>query len=328
MAGIDSLVKGAVGTFAKDKVSPMLSPSQMDFLTFALNPQAYLLNKGVTAAADYLGYGNEYKELKAGAQDDKDYYKEVLRDTIGDALPNTIGDFIRATPRVEEAYDPYNGYYAQNIGDWVSTRDSTPEANNKFEDFVRNENYGTLTPGQGKYVGPLPEDSAIFEANVSNLPYELKATPVSGAPDDFDPALLASILRGDSGSTTGTGSTDDVGEMTIVGQKDSGSGGNLSYTDMIDMQNQTLNSTPNYGVNIPAITTPSMPDYSRAYGALGGAESVNNLRNQLLGMGISEDTIGSAFSAYYAPETGNEGIKSIVSEAGYRKGGQVCGCKH
>jgi hypothetical protein len=167
----------------------------------------------------------------------------------------------------------------------------------------------------------LLEDSAIFEANVSNLPYELKATPVSGAPDDFDPALLASILRGDSGSTTGTGSTDDVGEMTIVGQKDSGSGGNLSYTDMINLQNQTLNSTPNNGMNVPATTTPSMPDYSRAYGALGGAESVANLRNQFLDMGMDENAIGSVFSNYYAPEISNEGIKSIFSQDGYRNGG-------
>ena len=44
------------------------------------------------------------------------------------------------------------------------------------------------------------------------------------------------------------------------------------------------------------------PDYSRAYGALGGAEGVNALRNQLLGMGISEDIIGSSLSKYYTPE--------------------------
>jgi hypothetical protein len=44
------------------------------------------------------------------------------------------------------------------------------------------------------------------------------------------------------------------------------------------------------------------PDYSRAYGALGGAESVNNLRNQFLQSGIDENTIGSIFSKYYAPE--------------------------
>jgi len=52
----------------------------------------------------------------------------------------------------------------------------------------------------------------------------------------------------------------------------------------------------------PPMAASAAPDYSRAYGALGGAEGVNALRNQLLGMGISEDIIGSAFSKYYAPE--------------------------
>lgn len=44
------------------------------------------------------------------------------------------------------------------------------------------------------------------------------------------------------------------------------------------------------------------PDYSRAYDALGGAESVNALRNTFLQMGLDENTIGSVFSSYYAPE--------------------------
>lgn len=52
----------------------------------------------------------------------------------------------------------------------------------------------------------------------------------------------------------------------------------------------------------PPMVTSAVPDYSRAYGALGGAEGVNALRDQLLGMGISEDVIGSAFSKYYEPE--------------------------
>jgi hypothetical protein len=48
--------------------------------------------------------------------------------------------------------------------------------------------------------------------------------------------------------------------------------------------------------------TTTAPDYSRAYDSLGGAESVNNLRNQFLRDGIDENTIGSIFSKYYAPE--------------------------
>lgn len=54
---------------------------------------------------------------------------------------------------------------------------------------------------------------------------------------------------------------------------------------------------------LPPMATSAMPDYSRAYGALGGAEGVNALRSQFLGMGLDENTINSVFSQYYAPET-------------------------
>jgi hypothetical protein len=49
--------------------------------------------------------------------------------------------------------------------------------------------------------------------------------------------------------------------------------------------------------------TNAAPDYSRANDAFGGAGGVNDLRNQFLGMGLDENTIGSIFSKYYAPET-------------------------
>ena len=57
------------------------------------------------------------------------------------------------------------------------------------------------------------------------------------------------------------------------------------------------------GGNVSNVVEDTAPDYSRAYGALGGADAVNNLRNQFLGMGMDEDTIGSVFSKYYTPET-------------------------
>lgn len=46
----------------------------------------------------------------------------------------------------------------------------------------------------------------------------------------------------------------------------------------------------------------TMPDYSRAYSALGGADAVNSMRDQFTKMGLDEDTIGSVFSKYYTPE--------------------------
>jgi len=286
VAGIvDTLLKGAVGSLTKDKITNTLTPTQMELASFILNPQYYMAEKGVNKIAEILGYGSDYKNSTADAKSDKDYYKEIMRDTVGDMLPESIGNIVRATPRVEEPYDPYNGYFAQNINDWVSTRDSTPEKLNAFENTVRDMNYGTQTPGTGKAVGPLPEDNPIFESNVSNLPYELKSTPTSGAPDDFDPALLASIISGANSSNTG--STDDLGEVTVVDQKPANNDGNLSYTDMIDILNSTSKYDPNLGMNVPAtasvapIDSSGAMDYSdvfgNGYGDSGGGGSKGNI---------------------------------------------------
>lgn len=186
MAGIDTLFKGAVGSLAKDKITNTLTPTQMELASFILNPQYYIAEKGVNKIAEILGYGSDYKNLSADEKSDKAYYKEIMRDTVGDMLPESFGDIVRATPRETEPYDPYNGYFAQNINDWVSTRDSTPEQLNAFENTVRDINYGTQTPGQGQYVGPLPEDNPMFQNRVENLAYDLNSIPTSGIPADLN----------------------------------------------------------------------------------------------------------------------------------------------
>jgi hypothetical protein len=70
------------------------------------------------------------------------------------------------------------------------------------------------------------------------------------------------------------------------------------YTGPQDVASQA----PQMPVTSPAQVAPAAPDYSRAYSALGGQESVQGLRNQFLQMGLDENTIGSMFSQYYAPE--------------------------
>ena len=305
MAGIDSLVKGAVSSFAKDKVSQYLSPAQMDFITFALNPQGYLLDKGVNAAANALGYGSQYRELKGGAEADKEYYKEVMRDSIGDMLPDTVGDFVRATPRISEAdRQPAGEYTAWDPATqtYVRHRSSNPvtSANSDaFDNTVRDMTYGTQTPGTGKAVGPLPEGNPIFESNVSNLPYEIKSTPVSGAPEGFDPALLAAVIR--DTNTTGTGATDDLGEMTIVDQKTPSGGGDLSYTEMIDI----LNSSPAYGPN-PNMNAPATESFAPI--DFGGTMDYSDV-----------------FGGGYGGGGGGKYYDDFSSQA-YAKGGQIRGC--
>jgi hypothetical protein len=230
--GINELIQRAAGSLAKDKISSMLTPNQLELASFLMSPQYYIAEKGVNKIADLLGYGTDYRQLKDDAKADKDYTKEIFRDAIGDMLPESLGDIVRATPRMTD--DEYEARMQE-----LRQSASTPEATARFENTVRDMNYGTQTPGQGKYVGPLPEDNPMFGANVSNLPYDLKSAPISGTPDDFDPALLASIIRGDSANTPDTGFTDDLGEMTVTGDKAPGGdfapidfGGTMDYSDV------------------------------------------------------------------------------------------------
>ena len=279
MAGIvDTLVKGAVGSLAKDKITNTLTPTQMELASFILNPQYYIAEKGVNKIAEILGYGSEYKNLSADEKNDKAVYKEILRNTVGDMLPESLGDIVRATPRVEEPYDPYNGYFAQNINDWVSTRDSTPEKLDAFENTVRDMNYGTQTPGTGKAVGPLLEDNPIYQAQVSNLPYDLKSTPVSGTPEDFDPALLASIIRGDSSDTVDNNITDDMGNITITDTKNTNTPGgdfvntrslSTPITESVAPTGYTFDT--NIGAVVPATSTESVAPVGSVYDANIGA---------------------------------------------------------
>lgn len=322
MAGIDTLFKGAVSSLAKDKVTNTLTPTQMELASFILNPQYYIAEKGVNKIAEILGYGSDYKNLSADQKNDQALYKEVMRNTVGDMLPEFLGNIVRATPRVEEPYDPYNGYFAQNINDWVGTRESTPEKLDAFENTVRDMNYGTQTPGTGKYVGPLEEDNPIFDSNVSNLPYELKSTPVSGAPDDFDPALLAAIIR--DANTTNTGATDDLGEVTIVDQKPAGNGSDLSYTDMLDVLNSTSTYNPNLGMNVPVTETASLAPVGSTYDANLGMNvpATESFAPIDFGGGMDySDVLGGGYGDFGGG--GSKGNIEDYSYSQYRYGGQI-----
>lgn len=71
-------------------------------------------------------------------------------------------------------------------------------------------------------------------------------------------------------------------------------------------------------VAVEQVASPSAPDYSRAYDALGGADVVNSLRDQLLGMGIDESIIAESFSKYYPNEYQPE-----FAQEQYKRGGKV-----
>jgi len=250
MAGIDSLLKGAIGALSKDKVSPFLTPTQRDLLALLLNPQGYLLGTGITAAANALGYGNEYKELKAGAEDDKEYYREVMRDSIGDALPESIGDFVRSTPRAQTE-EPSGMYYDPNANDFVQSTNpvaASPASESFASAFDSNSVFNTNSPN---YVGPAnPNDmnSSIYSGNLTELltmlnDYQATNNPETvvnntqetvpeGAISNVDTgATVSSNTSGDDFAPIDFGSFMDFGD--IYGEQDFGGGwgGGGKYMD-------------------------------------------------------------------------------------------------
>jgi hypothetical protein len=240
MAGIDTLLRGAATTFAKDKVSPFLTPMQRDFLALILSPQGYLLDTGINAAANALGYGSQYRELKGGAKDNEDYYKEVMRDSIGDMLPDTVGDFVRATPRISEAdsqpagvytaFDPDTETYVQQ-GSSNPVASSDPFAGDRFsgkydQDSVFNTN-------SQNYVGPAnPKDmdSSIYSSNLTDLLSMLDEYRAAEVPETV---ITASKETAPEGYTfdNETGLNVPVGDQTVT-ETPIDFGGTMDYSDI------------------------------------------------------------------------------------------------
>jgi hypothetical protein len=236
MAGIDTLLRGAATTFAKDKVSPFLSPMQRDFLALILNPQGYLLDTGINAAANALGYGSQYRELKGGAQDEKDYYKEVMRDSIGDMLPDTIGDFVRATPRIPEAdLQPAGVHYDPDVGGFVQSPNPVASSDSFAGDRFsgKYDQNSVFNTDSQNYVGPAnPKDmdSSIYSSNLTNLLSMLDEYRAAEVPETV---ITASKETAPEGYTfdNETGLNVPVGDQTVT-ETPIDFGGTMDYSDI------------------------------------------------------------------------------------------------
>lgn len=230
MAGIvDQFIKGAVGSLAKDKITNTLTPTQMELASFILNPQYYMAEKGINKIADILGYGSDYKNVQADAKTNNQYYKELMRDALGNVLPDSIGNIIRSNPKISEAdLQPAGEYIAWDPATESWTRQGSPRpvsrgTSETFDDFLRD-----LNAGDSQTVGPLEE----YDQKRLDAEYDFQ-TSLS----DFQPGLNNDV--------------NDLGEVTVVDQKPADSGGDLSYTEMLDILNSTPSIGGSRGLNVP-----------------------------------------------------------------------------
>jgi hypothetical protein len=249
VAGIDTLIRGAVGSLAKDKITSQLTPTQMELASFLLNPQYYMAEKGINKIADILGYGSDFKTMQSDAKSNNQYYKEIMRDALGNVLPESIGNIIRSNPKISEAdQTPAGEYMAWDPAtqSWTTQGSPSPVStgtSDAFDDFLRN-----LNAGDTQTVGPLEE----YDQKRLDSEYDFQTTL-----SDFQPGL--------------SNNTDDLGEVTVVDQKSADTGGDLSYTDMIDILNSAANSGASRGLGVPV--TESLAPVGSVYDASIGANT-------------------------------------------------------
>jgi len=229
VAGLDTFIRGAVGSLAKDKITSQLTPTQMELASFILNPQYYMAEKGINKIADILGYGSDFKNMQADAKANNQYYKELMRDALGNVLPDSIGNIIRSNPKISEAdLQPAGEYIAWDPAteSWTtqgSPRPVSTSTSDTFDDFLRD-----LNAGDSQTVGPLEE----YDQKFLDAEYDFQ-TSLS----DFQPGLNNDVS--------------DLGEVTVVDQKPADSGGDLSYTEMLDILNSTPSISASRGLNVP-----------------------------------------------------------------------------
>ena len=73
----------------------------------------------------------------------------------------------------------------------IRARANSPESVARFENTMRDMEYGTIAPVDSQYVGPQTEDSVTFQLGEAMLPRRLDSVPVES---NFTPAQLE-VLR-------------------------------------------------------------------------------------------------------------------------------------
>jgi hypothetical protein len=97
-------------------------------------------------------------------------------------------DYIQTLQRLRDtglSEDDYN----QQMGQ-MQTSMNTPEYMDRFENNVRDMNYGTVSPVDPFYVGPQAEDSVRFQLDQTMLPRRLDSLPVEST---FTPEQLEAM---------------------------------------------------------------------------------------------------------------------------------------
>jgi len=166
---------GLASILAREYANSQPTVEQRDNILKVFSPHTYYGNQLVQYLANTFApaLGSDLK----GAQ--------VLADQYA------VQPYYEDRPENQLSEEEYNRRMAE-----FSAQVNKPGNLERFEDTLRDMNYGTQIPGQGKFVGALPEDSAIFQNRVENLAYDLNTEPTSGVPEGLDLEHLRNTIYG------------------------------------------------------------------------------------------------------------------------------------
>lgn len=112
---------------------------------------------------------------------------------------------------LRDARNPANRYpevdYNQDMANLQASM-NTPEYRSKFEDTLRNMDYGTIDPGvNSRFVGPNAEDSGTFKFYEETFPVTIGQLP---SESNFTPIQLEALERALLGNGFEVGPQPDV----------------------------------------------------------------------------------------------------------------------
>jgi hypothetical protein len=161
---------GLASILGREYANSQPTVQQRDDILKVLSPQTYYGNQLIQYLADKFN-----PEIGSGlnrAQNVSDYYGEKL--------------YYDSRPENQLSQEEYDKQMAA-----LSAKTSTPESQIRFENTLRDMEYGTISPVDSNYVGPQTEDSVTFQLGEAMLPRRLDSVPVES---NFTPAQLE-ILR-------------------------------------------------------------------------------------------------------------------------------------
>ena len=139
---------------------------EQDDILKVVSPQTYYTNQLINYLTDKFGV----RSSLPSAQNTMENSARIL---YGSQYPQGI-DIAEEERQMEE----------------IRARANSPEGIARFEDNMRDMEYGTVNPKSHFYVGPDTEDSERFKLNETMLPRRLESVPVES---NFTPAQLEAL---------------------------------------------------------------------------------------------------------------------------------------